>query len=244
MLLIACASLARGQDIAVIAHRGEHLRHAENTLPAFQAAIDAGADFFECDVRTTSDGHLMLMHDGSVDRTTNGKGRISDLTFDQVRRLRAGASSVPTFEDALRLAKGHIGVYVDYKEAAPDAIVAAIDGADMGDHVVIYGDPNRLRRILLSRPGWKVMPEAENPVHLSELIAALHVRVAAFDTADFRSATIEVARRAGIDIYLDCLGPKDNARGWSEALDQGATGIQTDHSAELVAYLRSKGLHK
>jgi glycerophosphoryl diester phosphodiesterase len=87
------------------------------------------------------------------------------------------------------------------------------------------------------------MPEAENPAHLSELIAALHLCVAAFDSADFRPATIDVARRAGIDIYLDCLGPKDNERGWSEALDRGATGIQTDHPAGLLAYLRSKGLH-
>jgi glycerophosphoryl diester phosphodiesterase len=244
LLLIACAGLAPGRDIVVIAHRGEHLHHTENTLPAFQAAIDAGADFFECDVRTTSDGRLVLMHDASVDRTTNGKGKISDLTFDQVRSLRAGASSIPTFEEALRLAKGHIGVYVDYKEAAPDAIVAAIDGAEMGEHVVIYGDPDPLRQIHLSRSAWKVMPEAENPARLRELIALLHLRVAAFDSSDFRPDTIEVARTAGLDIYLDCLGPKDNERGWSEALDGGATGIQTDHPAELVAFLRSKGLHK
>ena len=244
MLAIAAAGLAPGRDIVVIAHRGEHLRHTENTLPAFQAAIEAGADFFECDVRTTSDGHLVLMHDRSADRTTNGKGRISDLTFDQVRSLRAGESAVPTFEEALRLAKGRIGVYVDYKEAAPDAIAAAIDSADMGEHVVIYGDPDRLKEIHRSRPEWRVMPEAENPARLSELIAALHLRVAAFDAGDFRPPTIEVARKAGIDIYLDCLGPKDNEGGWAEALDRGATGIQTDHPAELVAYLRSKGLHK
>jgi len=244
LLLIVWASLAPGRDVVVIAHRGEHLRHVENTLPAFQAAIDAGADFFECDVRTTSDGRLVLMHDASVDRTTNGKGRISDLTFDQVRSLRAGASSIPTFEEALRLAKGRIGVYLDYKEAAPGAIVAAIDCADMGEHVVIYGNPDRLRQIHLSRPGWKVMPEAENPARLSDMIAALHLRVAAFDAGDFRPATMDVARKAGLDIYLDCLGPKDNERGWTEALDGGATGIQTDYPAELAAFLRSKGLHK
>jgi glycerophosphoryl diester phosphodiesterase len=244
MLVIACVSFAPGRDIVVIAHRGEHLRHAENTLPAFQAAIDAGADFFECDVRTTSDGRLVLMHDRSVDRTTNGKGRISDLIFDQVRSLRAGASSVPTLEEALRLAKGHIGVYVDYKEAAPNAVIAAIDSADMGEHVVIYGDPDRLRQIFVSRPGWKIMPEAGNPARLSQLIAALHLRVAAFDAGDFQPATIEIARKAGLDIYLDCLGPKDNEHGWSDALDRGATGIQSDHPAELIAFLRSKGLHK
>ena len=80
-------SLWLAAQIAVISHRGEHLAHPENTLPAFQAAIDAGADFFELDVRTTSDGRLVLMHDRTVDRTTNGKGTIREMTFDQVRGL-------------------------------------------------------------------------------------------------------------------------------------------------------------
>ena len=244
LMLCVCAAVGSGRDIAVIAHRGEHLRHVENTLPAFQAAIDAGADFFECDVRTTADGRLVLMHDASVDRTTGGRGRISELTFDSIRSLHAGDSAVPTFDEALRIAKGRIGVYVDYKEASPDAIVAAIDAADMGEHVVIYGDPDRLMRIHASRPEWKVMPEAEDPARLRSLAGQLRLRVAAFDSGDFQPATIDVARKAGIDIYLDCLGSEDNERGWSEALERGAAGIQTDHPAELVSFLRSKGLHK
>src|SRR5271170_2091058 len=69
------------KKVMVIAHRGEHLKHPENTMPAFQAAIDAGADFFELDVRTTSDGRLVLMHDRTVDRTTNGTGAVREMTF-------------------------------------------------------------------------------------------------------------------------------------------------------------------
>jgi glycerophosphoryl diester phosphodiesterase len=72
MLLVSCLALSAADRIVVIAHRGEHRAHPENTLPAFQAAIDAGADFFELDVRTTSDGRLVLMHDARVDRTTKG----------------------------------------------------------------------------------------------------------------------------------------------------------------------------
>src|ERR1700681_2639585 len=84
-------------QIAVISHRGEHLAQPENTLPAFQAAIDAGADFFELDVRTTTDRRLMLMHDRTVDRTTNGKGVVREMTLDQIRALDAGAKSGPQF---------------------------------------------------------------------------------------------------------------------------------------------------
>src|SRR5258708_47839 len=101
-------------QVVVISHRGEHLAHPENTLPAFQAAIDAKADYFELDVRTTSDGHLVLMHDATVDRTTNGHGAVRDMTFDQIRALDAGArfgpqfagTKVPTFDEALQLAHG------------------------------------------------------------------------------------------------------------------------------------------
>src|SRR5271170_4708859 len=84
-------------QIIVISHRGEHLAHPENTLPAFQAAIEAGADFFELDVRTTSDGKLVLMHDSTVDRTTNGKGQVRKMAFDQIRELDAGAKFGPQF---------------------------------------------------------------------------------------------------------------------------------------------------
>ena len=64
LLMVLCTALSAADRVAVIAHRGEHRAHPENTLPAFQAAIDAGADFFELDVRTTADGRLILMHDG------------------------------------------------------------------------------------------------------------------------------------------------------------------------------------
>ena len=76
LVLSACVGAAVAQvRVAVIAHRGEHLHHAENTLPAYQAAIDSGADFVEVDVRTTSDGKLVIMHDATVDSQTMARER-------------------------------------------------------------------------------------------------------------------------------------------------------------------------
>ncbi len=229
--------------ITVISHRGEHLAHRENTLPGFQAAIDAGADFFELDVRTTSDGKLVLMHDRTVDRTTNGKGLVRELTFEQIRGLDAGGSPVPTFEEALNLAHGKIGVYVDSKDIAPAALVAALEKTDMSDKVVIYGDGIFLKSVLVLRPALKVMPEADDAATVKRLIDALHPRVIAFDAGDFKDDVIALAKEAQADIYVDRLGPADRMEMWQDAIDRGATGIQTDHPAELVQYLRSKGLH-
>lgn len=235
--LLHCLLLAA--QIAVISHRGEHLHHQENTLPAFQAAIDAGADYFELDVRTTSDGRLILMHDGTVNRTTNGKGAVREMTFDQIRAL-----DVPTFEEALKLAHGRIGVYVDCKDIAPADLVTALEKSDMLDKVVIYGGAEFLKSVQSIQPSLKVMPEANNAAALGKLLTALKLRVVAFDAHDFADDVIQIAKRAGVDIYVDRLGPADNTAHWQDAVDRGATGIQTDHPAELVEYLRAHQLHK
>jgi glycerophosphoryl diester phosphodiesterase len=239
-------------QIMVISHRGEHLAHPENTLPAFQAAMDAGADFFELDVRTISDGQLVLMHDGTVDRTTDGHGAVYQLTFEQIRALDAGVKTgpqfagtrVPTFEEALRLAHGKIGVYVDCKMLAPEALVAMLEKTDMTDKVVIYGGAFFLKKVLDLKPSLKVMPEADDALTLTKLIDFLKLRVVAFDWHDFKDDVITVADQAKVTIYVDRLGPADNNDCWQDAVDRGAKGIQTDHPAELVRFLRAKGLHK
>src|SRR5436190_24151617 len=89
--LLALATAQAQESVAVISHRGEHLHDPENTMAAYKAALDAGADFIETDVRTTSDGRLVIMHDGSVDRCTDGHGDVASMTFEQIRKLDAGA---------------------------------------------------------------------------------------------------------------------------------------------------------
>jgi glycerophosphoryl diester phosphodiesterase len=238
-------ALLLSAQIAVISHRGEHLAHPENTLPAFQSAIDAGADFFELDVRTTSDGRLVLMHDRTVDRTTHSQGSVREMTFDQIRALDAGAGAKPpTLEEALTLAHGRIGVYVDCKDIAPADLVAALEKTNMLDHVVIYGGAGFLKSVQALRPSLKVMPEAENAATLEKLLAGMSLRVVAFDAGDFTDAVIQLAKRAGVEIYVDRLGPADNVAHWQDAIDRGANGIQTDHPAQLVEYLRSRKLHQ
>jgi glycerophosphoryl diester phosphodiesterase len=236
--------------IMVIAHRGEHLHHPENTLAAFQAAIDAGADYFELDVRTTSDGKFVLMHDSTVDRTTNGTGQVSTLTFDQVRSLDAGArfspsfagTKVPTLDEAFDLAHGKINVYVDTKKADPQQLVDTIVRHDMQDHVVIYGNPFFLYEVHKIRPSLKVMPEAMSPDICKLLVRGVQPQVLAFDAGDFKDEVIGCAKQANAQIYVDRLGDADNPEMWQKAIDQGAAGIQTNLPAELASYLRAHNM--
>ncbi|MDP8979636.1 MAG: glycerophosphodiester phosphodiesterase family protein [Acidobacteriota bacterium] len=243
-LLLALACAAQERSIAVIAHRGEHLHHAENTLPAFQAAIDLGADYIELDVRTTKDGKLILMHDSTVDRTTNGKGQVAEMTFAEIHALRIrGGSEVPTLEvpsldDALSLARHKIGVYVDCKKIAPRDLVDALERHDMLDRSVIYGGWDFLKQVSALQPKLAVMPEADNPDRLKQIFAEGKPPVIAFDARDFNAENIALVKSAKSLIYVDRLGASDNPAGWEDAIRRGASGIQTDHPGELLEFLK------
>ena len=130
----------------VVAHRGASVEQPENTLAAFEAAIDAGADAVEFDVRLTRDGQPVVMHDPEVSRTTDGHGLLSELTLDEVRRLRislpgGGAAGVPTLEEALGCRSGRPAADIELKNGSSEpgydpqgapAIEATLDGLDRG----------------------------------------------------------------------------------------------------------------
>jgi glycerophosphoryl diester phosphodiesterase len=252
LLGLAGAVWAQTPRVAAIAHRGEHLHHPENTIPAYRAAVEAGADFIEVDVRTTADGQLVIMHNDTVDARTNGSGAVKDMTLAQIRALDAGVKSgpqftgtkAPTFDAVLEFARGKIGVYVDTKRASAADIVAAIARHGMEDHCVIYGGSEFLKQVSALRPKMKVMPESVSVSVVKKLIEELKPQVIAFGAHDFTDDIIALARQAKADIYVDRFGEFDAPAGWQDAVDRGATGIQTDRPAELVAYLRSKGYHK
>ncbi|GKS56515.1 glycerophosphoryl diester phosphodiesterase [Nitrospira sp.] len=99
-----------------IGHRGARGHEPENTLAAIEKGIALHAHMVEFDVQPTQDGELVLLHDATVDRTTNGHGRIADLTWHDVRRLKAaGNHPLPLLADALRVASGRTGVMIEVK---------------------------------------------------------------------------------------------------------------------------------
>lgn len=80
-----------------VAHRGHSVEFPENTRPAYRKAVELGVEMIECDVNITSDSQLVMIHDATLDRTTNGTGRVSSATFDEIQRLDAGAKFNPEF---------------------------------------------------------------------------------------------------------------------------------------------------
>jgi len=117
----------------IVAHRGVSMRAPENTFAAFDLALREGADFIELDVRRSRDGRLVVMHDATVDRTTDGRGRVADLPWDVLSRLDAGSwfdpafagQPIPLLEEVLDRYAGKIGLLVELKDSDAEAELAA-----------------------------------------------------------------------------------------------------------------------
>lgn len=93
------------------AHRGLSAEHPENTLAAFQAAAQAGFPAIECDLRTTADGEVVVLHDAGIERTTNGNGRVADMRYDDVRRHPTPSGPVPRLDDVLSAMRDWHGLW-------------------------------------------------------------------------------------------------------------------------------------
>lgn len=109
----------------VMAHRGNRVRFPENTLSAFQEAIKDGADLIETDLHLTSDGEIVCIHDSTVDRTTDGSGRVDSMPLSTLRRLNAAANMpelpaepIPTLRELTSLLPDDIGLAVELKSEA------------------------------------------------------------------------------------------------------------------------------
>jgi glycerophosphoryl diester phosphodiesterase len=125
--------------VVVTSHRGAGSLEPENTLRAIRRAIALGVDQIEIDVQLTKDGHLILMHDPAVDRTTNGSGKIAELTCAEIRQLDAGnGERVPTLDEALALVNGKVILQIELKgQGTAQPTVSAVINAGREDYVVL-----------------------------------------------------------------------------------------------------------
>lgn len=130
-----------------IGHRGFAARAPENTLASFRLALETGVDAVECDVRLTADGVPVLLHDPTLDRTTDGHGPVEAYTFDEVRRLDAGGwkdsahrgERIPTIEELLALVRGRATCCIELKApGTPRPVIDAVRAAGMAEAVILF----------------------------------------------------------------------------------------------------------
>ncbi|HEX8728933.1 MAG TPA: glycerophosphodiester phosphodiesterase family protein [Ktedonobacterales bacterium] len=135
------------------AHRGARAAAPENTLLAFALAFDLGAEAIECDVQRSRDGQLVIIHDGTVDRTTDGTGPVAEQRFAEMRTLNAGArwrppQRIPTLDETLALVRERGGAL--NLEIKGESVAESVGTAEAVAPVLAALDPAFLPRILIS----------------------------------------------------------------------------------------------
>lgn len=137
----------KSQYVVVACHRGDWRNWPENSIPAIKSIIDMGADIMELDLKLTKDSVLVLSHDATIDRCTNGKGRVSDFTLDSLKTFRLKRAhgvatdtlQMPTLREALEVCKDKICVNVDQGYEFYDMVLEITEELGITDQILIKG---------------------------------------------------------------------------------------------------------
>lgn len=246
----------------VAAHRGYHRNVPENSVASIRAAAKLGADFAEIDVRHTQDGILVLMHDSTVSRTTDGYGEVASTTYSQIQALTLNGSAssdpetskVPTFAQALATAREcRIMLYVDVKSGRDDLVQAAVQAGPYYDVALLYDTLQQVLKLRARDSRLLLMPPVGSLEEFEAVRAAMpDLKIVELAADEPRSDLCAAIRQAGIKVQQDVMKIGDvpamlldSCEGWKPYIDAGVWLLQTDEPALLVpavAELRSTGV--
>jgi glycerophosphoryl diester phosphodiesterase len=222
-------------------HRGANRYAPENTIPALEKAAALGADYIEFDIRPTKDGKYMLLHDGTLNRTTNGKGPIRDSTFTEVAKLTAGAwfgrpfaeTCVPPLSDALTSLGKKSHAYLDAKDITPADLLDAMRKYELVERSVVYQSKEYLAKLKALEPKVRPLPPLRRANQFEQVAA---IAPYGFDTdwSILSAELIAKAHKAGIQVFSDAMGANERIEQYQKAIDWGIDVIQTDHPLRVL----------
>jgi len=245
-------------EIMVVAHRGAHNNFPENSIPAIREAIELGVDFIEIDIRHTKDSSLVLMHDDSIDRTTNGHGLVEDYTLQEIKNFRLknadGSLSdeqIPTFEEILTQFGNVAHFDLDIQTSKKMRVVEMMEKYNLLESSLFLIYDLQFAKMLKNRDDrFRILIRAKNEESLKDIYnddflpEAVHIDDS-FDTVSTNNTIKEMGSRS----FINSLGDIDkeavnNPEAFEKAYDNGANIIQTNYPELLLRHLRSKGLHR
>lgn len=258
-------ALAHEHPLA-IAHRGTRYFHPENTMPAFQAAVDLGFRYLETDLHVTADGVVVCFHDDSVLRTTNGRERVTAMTFDQLRALDAGyrfgacngfpargkGIAVPSLEELAMTFPDSVLILDLKQDGIEQSVADLIDRLDLWDRLIVGSFSDKrlqaFREITGERTAtstgsgetYRVWWAARRGRPVDTPADALQVPITYRGIRVVDRKTIDAAHAAGLQVHVWTVNKADQM---NRLLDLGVDGIISDRIdlVKQVYLTRGKG---
>ena len=238
------------QDFLIIAHRGASSYAPENTIAAFDLALQMGASHLELDVHLTRDDHLVIIHDDTVDRTTNGTGPVADQTLTVLQTLDAGAwfgeafagARIPTLADVLARYQGRAHLHIELKGHTahlPQRTVDLVRAHGMAQHVTFtsFQHPH-LRKMRAYAPelpiGWLVGEISD------AVIAQAHALGCTQLCPRASLVTPEIVRRLHAERFRVRAWGVANEALMRQVVEAGADGMTVNFPDKLLAYMAGR----
>lgn len=247
----------KNQDyVMVAAHRANHIVYPENSAAAINESIRSGVDIVELDVRETKDGKLIIMHDRSIDRTTNGTGLVKDLDWKYLQTLNLKINDsvtnekIPTLEEVFKLAKGKILIDLDFKSDSKQAVINTyklIEKYQVEQQVIFYlYDYKRIPEVYALNPNVKIMPRAYSANDVEAILKFDYITVVQVDDRFYTDNLLKKAFDKGMRVWVNALGDYDRMErvekysGFQKCFDKKYINvIQTDLPEQLLDYLNT-----
>jgi glycerophosphoryl diester phosphodiesterase len=248
--------------IMKIAHRGTTIHGPENTLPAFETAIEKGMEYVEIDVRFTSDEVPVVIHDVTVDRTTNGVGKVSDFTLSELKELDAGSwfadefvgTQIPTLEETLELTQGRICIQWHTVERPNKASIELFRrfGFDRECLLIAIGqrghggprggeiDLATARRVVNFWPDAPLMVSIKNSAEIKPILQKFpNIRAISVRRNHLFSELIDTAHAEGLLVMTSAMGHADRALIYQKLIELGADMFMLNHIDDFYTYLET-----
>jgi glycerophosphoryl diester phosphodiesterase len=241
--------------VMVVAHRGFSGAAPENTLAAFRKAIEIGSDMIELDIHLSKDGRIVVIHDETLERTTNGRGKVVDHTLTDLKKLDAGSSfggqfageRIPTLEEVLDLAKGRVLVNIEIKNPThgrypitelADKSLQAVKKAKMLDRVIFSSfNPVSLEHIQKKEPrAWVALLFHRPWNSFLEMASGKEYEVLNLRNIHLNKEKISQVHKEGMKVNVYTVNTEEELE---QFVRWGADGIITNYPDRLIKILKA-----
>lgn len=234
------------RSIEIVCHKGANEYAPENTFAAAERCIEWGIDYVEIDVWTSRDGVFYLMHDATVDRTTNGSGHLLALSSDEIDKLEAGSwfgpqfasECVPRLEEFLRWIKGRARVFIDVKFAHPQHLIDLLHATDMADGCFLWSGSDWMMQLFRALdPSLALKVNVDSREQVAEAADRYQTQIVEVRLEDMSQELVDACRACGIKVMISQF--ERDAEAFQRIIRWDIDMVNLDHADAFLAELNN-----